>query len=67
MDFDQALDQLDYIREKEFEERAFQIWVHSPGGESFGEYLAAQKAAMEPPKSREEIYAQTDALFAGRG
>lgn len=65
MDFPQAVEMLEYIREQEFEERAFQVWLQCPGNMPFGEYLQLQKAALEPPKSREEIYAQTDALFAG--
>ena len=51
--------------EKDFEEKTFQAWCASGSGMTFGEYLKLAKAAKEPPKSREEIYAEVDEAFEG--
>lgn len=60
-----AVEMLKTVFEKDFEEKAFQAWCASGSGMTFGEYLKLAKAAKEPPKSREEIYAEVDEAFEG--
>lgn len=60
-----ALDMLEIVFDKDFEEKAFLAWCASGEYVTFGEYLRQAKAAKEPPKSREEIYAEIDEAFEG--
>lgn len=60
-----GVEMLKTVFEKDFEEKAFQAWCASGGYETFGEYLRRAKAAKEPPKSREAIYAEVDEAFKG--
>lgn len=54
------------ILRKDFEEKAFAAWCAYGGGMTWGEYLAALDARNAPARSREDIYAETEALFEGR-
>lgn len=66
MEFPEAEDALKYILEQDQMEKAYQLWLHSASEETFGDFWAARKKAQEPVQTAEEIYAETDALFAGR-